>query len=248
VCEHASVNGDRGDAHADSELARIRGYYAVRDRPRSRSGTMERAAGLLAKERCAIVRELVTREIGPRARILDVGCGSGSDLRWWLDAGWPAEQLAGCDMLPNRVAVAQELCPDVEIRLADGRSLPFHDDVFDVVTAATVFSSILDPGLRRSIFGEMERLVRGGGVIAIYDFRVRKPTNPHVIAMTPRRLGALGRTPDASMPVSPLIYGVAAAARLGERGERAAMRLMPRTHLLSVWRSPRADQTAGQAS
>ncbi len=198
---------------------------------------MAAAAGHLSNERRVIVRDLVMREIGPGARILDVGCGTGSDLRWWQDAGWPREQLAGCDILLNRVAVAKKLCPETEIRLANGWSLPFEDGGFDVATAATVFSSIRDPKLRRSIFAEMNRVVRPDGLIVIYDFRVRKPTNRHVVAMTPERLRALGRAPDRSLPVSPLIYAVALASRLGGHVERLLTSVLPRTHLLAIWRS-----------
>jgi hypothetical protein len=45
----------------------------------------------------------------------------------------------------------------------------------------TVFSSILDPAMRRAVAGEMARVLRPGGLVVSYDFRVardRRNTRP----------------------------------------------------------------------
>jgi hypothetical protein len=92
--------------------------------------------------------------------------------------------------------------------------------------------------MRRGLFAEMARALRPGGIVIVYDFVIRNPRNPRVVAMTGRRLaGIAGRPPDASWPVSPLLYAVGPAAMLHPALARLVGRAMPRTHRLSVWRA-----------
>ena len=175
-----------------------------------------------------------------------MGCGSGGDLAFSSGApGWPADRLAGVDLIPSAVGGCALACPDVDLRLSDSSSFPFRTTAVDVATAATVFSSILDPGVRRALFAEMERVVRPGGVLLLYDFVIRKPTNPNVTGMPLHRLADLGRPPDWSMRLSPLLPAVAVAAALHPRLADVAMRVAPRTHRLSCWRKPPLEADVG---
>jgi ubiquinone/menaquinone biosynthesis C-methylase UbiE len=189
-------------------------------------------------ERLARMESVVESVAGPGPRLLDVGCGTGLDLAHWLATGWPAASLAGVDLVPDRIRRAQERCPGVDLQVTSGSALPFATGSFDIATAVTVFSSILDPDLRRELFGEMCRVVRPGGAVIVYDFVIRNPRNRDVVAMTPALLRQLGRRPDASIPITPLIQLVALGARLGRRAADLAMRFAPRTHRLSRWSVP----------
>jgi SAM-dependent methyltransferase len=103
----------------------------------------------------------------------------------------------------------------------------------------TVFSSILDPDLQVRLFREMIRIVRPGGLVVIYDFVIRKPTNHDVRGLGLARLRALaGRPPDGSSRITPVLHLVAAGAVIGRPFVRQAMRRAPRTHRLSYWRVP----------
>lgn len=232
----------REPAEPGDEVERIRAVYAERDRARPRGRAIAEAYRRLNAQRLARMRELVERmhlggaSAGERPRLLDVGCGGGYDLARWLEAGWPPERLAGTDLVPERLAAARAACPGVRFEESGGDQLPFEDDSFDVATAVTVFSSILDPEMRSRLFAEMERVVRPGGAILVYDFVVRKPTNPNVVGMPMRLLTELGRRPDASFRLSPLLQLVALAALLGRRAADLAMAVAPPTHRLSVWR------------
>jgi SAM-dependent methyltransferase len=231
-----------------AEVDRIRRYYAERDRSSGGRSALADASRRLADERRLLVEGRIRQELGDGPiRLLDVGCGGGLDLRWWLDRGWPPSRLAGCDVVDARVSAARAACPGVDIRLADGMTLPFADASFDVAHAATVFSSILDPGVRRVLFAEMARIVRPGGLVFVYDFRVRKPTNRHVAVMGRKELAALGRPPDHVRSVSPFIYGVAIAGMVGRAAASSAMRVLPRTHLLASW-SVRGEPPARTSS
>lgn len=222
---------------ATGEVARIRDAYAARDRSSGRHPAIREAYRRINAQRLRAMHELL-RDVAPPpgGRILDVGCGTGSDLGSLLQAGWSEDRIAGVDLLPWRVEAARRALPGVDLRVVDGDRLPFDAGTFDAATAVTVFSSILDPGVGRALFAEMERVVRPGGLLLVYDFVIRKPSNPHVRALPIDRLRDLGRPPDGSRRLSPLLQLVAAGAAVHPRAADLAWRLAPPTHRLSWWR------------
>lgn len=224
------------EASASEEVERIRAVYQDRDARPGRHPAIAAAYGRLNAERTRLMHALIAPVAPPASgRILDVGCGSGYDLARWIRDGWRADQLAGVDVSPERVERARAACPGADIRLGDGTVLPFDAGTFDAATATTVFSSILDGALRRALFREMQRVVRPGGLIVVYDFVLRKPTNSHVRGLSLRRLAELGRPPTGSRRLSPLLQLVAAADLVHPRVGDVAMRFAPRTHRLSWW-------------
>jgi len=125
-------------------------------------------------------------------RILDVGCGNG---RWLRDlVRWGAEpaNVVGIDALDDRVARARQLVPpSLAVHGGDAAKLPFEDASFDLVVQCMLMSSVLDPGARRSIAGEMLRVLKPGGVILWQDFAINNPRNADVRAVTRRELRVL---------------------------------------------------------
>jgi ubiquinone/menaquinone biosynthesis C-methylase UbiE len=128
-------------------------------------------------------------EIGPLAgkRVLEVGCGSGN----WLEMLSTAKDLAGIELDPERAARAAARFPGADIRTGDASRLPWEDSRFDIVLQSTVFSSILDSGMRRAVASEMLRVLAPGGAILWYDFFVDNPSNPHVRGVRRREIEAL---------------------------------------------------------
>ena len=114
-------------------------------------------------------------------RILEIGCGSGHWLRECVKWGALPENLAGVDLLADRIARARELSPPgVLLTCTNAVHLLFPDSSFDIVLQATVFTSILDEALKTAIAVEMLRVLKPGGIILWYDFRVNNPRNPDV--------------------------------------------------------------------
>lgn len=114
---------------------------------------------------------------------LDVGCGTGAWLRTLLEWGADAERLHGTDLLPDRIATARVLSPHIDWSVSEGDALPFEERSMDLVSAHMVFSSIPDPVARRDLAREMSRLLRTGGLILIYDFRISHPRNPDTVGI-----------------------------------------------------------------
>ena len=110
--------------------------------------------------------------------ILEIGCGKGTWLRDFIKWGAQPENLRGVDLLTDRVAQAQQLCPElVKIYCGNASNLPIPDATFDLVLQATVFSSILDTRMKQQIACEMLRVVKDDGLILWYDNHISNPWN-----------------------------------------------------------------------
>lgn len=124
-------------------------------------------------------------------RLLEVGCGSGNWLEILERFGARRDGLAGIDLDPGRVDVCRSRFPGADIRSGDASELPWESGSFDVVFQSTVFSSILEPTMRRALASEMLRVLAPGGAILWYDFFMDNPANPNVRGVRRREIEAL---------------------------------------------------------
>jgi ubiquinone/menaquinone biosynthesis C-methylase UbiE len=104
-----------------------------------------------------------------RARILDVGCGTGRFLLQ-LARTLPSARLYGLDMSPFYVRHARKLLAkhDVTLSTEHAERMPWADAAFDVVTSVFVFHE-LPPKVRRTVAREMARVVAPGGRVVLCD-------------------------------------------------------------------------------
>ena len=72
-------------------------------------------------------------EVGQGTRFLDAGCGGGGASVLAAERG---AQISGLDAAEGLLTFARERVPDGDFRAGDIESLPFDNDVFDVVFAA----------------------------------------------------------------------------------------------------------------
>lgn len=124
-------------------------------------------------------------------RLLEVGCGSGNWLEVLERFGARREGLAGIDLDPGRADVCRSRFPGADIRSGDASVLPWEGGSFDLVFQSTVFSSILDPEMRRAVAFEMVRVLKPGGAVLWYDFFMDNPANPNVRGVRRREIEAL---------------------------------------------------------
>jgi SAM-dependent methyltransferase len=243
VTDRSSQVHDSSD-EVRHEAARITGYYGRR----VRHGFAAARPFLLA-ERRRFMERLIERDARrlEDIRICDVGCGGGADLAFWAELGVPTSQLAGTELLEDRVELARTTVPGADIRHVTGFNLPFDDHSFDLTSASLVLSMVRDDPLRRRLFEEMWRVTAPGGLVVIYDMAFSKPWNRGVVSMNRRRLESLGPQPDETRPAAPFLPLLAPAVRLPRPLRRLVVSLLPRTHRLWVWRVPGApeDPVAG---
>jgi ubiquinone/menaquinone biosynthesis C-methylase UbiE len=112
------------------------------------------------------------RELGDasRARLLDVGCGTGRTLHQL----WRTHRdlrLWGIDLSPAYVRLARRRLAHVdELALAveNAEAMPFADATFDIATSVYLFHE-LPRNARRNVIAELSRVVRPGGLVVLED-------------------------------------------------------------------------------
>jgi SAM-dependent methyltransferase len=125
-------------------------------------------------------------------RLVEVGCGAGGNLLELLRVGFAPENLAGIDLLPERVARARHVLPAaVRLEAGDATAAPVPDASLDIVYVSTVFSSLLDDGTQQRLADAMWRWLRPGGGVLWYDFVVDNPRNADVRGVPLKRVQAL---------------------------------------------------------
>lgn len=113
--------------------------------------------------------------------VLEVGCGTGKWLRDLIAWGADPENVFGIELLQASASRARRLCPQsVTIECGNAAEMRFDSGSFDLVLQATVFTSVLDPEMKRAMAAEMLRVLRPDGLILWYDFFLRNPRNPYV--------------------------------------------------------------------
>lgn len=107
--------------------------------------------------------------VEPCGRLLDVGCGTGDDVREMAVAAGSRSFAVGVD---NSVAMVEEarrrgVPPNVEFRVAEATALPFADGEFVASRADRTLMHVPDP---RKALAEMVRVTRGRVVVYEVDF------------------------------------------------------------------------------
>ena len=111
---------------------------------------------------------------GPEdARLLDLGCGRGGPAIHLADAyGF---DVTGVDLVPYNVAAAvanaARADADPAFLVGDAATLPFREDAFDGCVALDSLVYVPD---RAAAFGEIARVVRDRGLVAVSDLVVRE--------------------------------------------------------------------------
>ncbi|GAJ13721.1 unnamed protein product, partial [marine sediment metagenome] len=121
----------------------------------------------------------------PGAKVLDVGCGTGTITLGVAEAVKPGE-VVGIDPGEDRIEVARDWAAQVAhpgnitFQVGDSHHLDFPDNTFDVVYSHTVMHFFLDPvmGLK-----EQKRVAKKGGWVIASGVRdmiiLRHPSCPH---------------------------------------------------------------------
>ena len=167
------------------EIKRIRGVYEDRiSRNLSERYSLFRPGELYMLQRREAVTLRMLRKAGWQSLrnrlILEVGCGRGNRLADFQRWGADPRSLHGVDLMQAFAREASTRYPNYNIAQSSGHRLPYRSGSFDLVAQSTVFTSVLDVGLRREIAREMCRVLKPDGLILWYDFRYPNPRNAAV--------------------------------------------------------------------
>lgn len=187
----------------DLELSRLDAEYRRRDSggvPVDRYTPFDESALLhfhsLERHLLALLKQHSFTDLAER-RILDVGCGSGTLLRRFLEYGASPTNLFGIDLMAHRIELAQHLHPTINWSVGSAHQLPYPDASFDLVMSFELFSSILNESLRQKIANEMWRVCKTEGLILLHDFIYSNPHNPRVRGITHKEIRRLFNKPGA---------------------------------------------------
>jgi arsenite methyltransferase len=136
-------------------------------------------------------------------RVLDVGCGRGLLLigaARRLTTGravgldlWRRQDQAGNDPAATIAnAQAEGVAERVELCDGDARRLPFDQQTFDIVVSSLALHNIPGAAGRAAAIGEVARVLKPGGRVAILDFR---NSRQYAAALAAAGLGEVHRSP-----------------------------------------------------
>ncbi len=117
-------------------------------------------------------RSYTLMHIQPGHKVLDVGCGPGTDTIPIATLVGPSGQVVGVDYDPAMIAEARNRAEQAGVsswvthQQADVTSLPFSSEAFDSCRCERVFQHLPHP---EHALGEMVRVTRAGGWVVVLD-------------------------------------------------------------------------------
>jgi arsenite methyltransferase len=117
--------------------------------------------------------------LDPGERVLDLGCGAGTDSLVAAQMVGEEGHVTGIDMTPAmlakaRAAAAEMGVTSVEFVECEAEHLPFPDEAFDVVISNGVIDLIPD---KDAVFSELHRVLVPGGRMQIADVTIQNPVS-----------------------------------------------------------------------
>ena len=112
-------------------------------------------------------------------RVLDLGCGAGSDSLVAAQMVGPEGSVIGIDMTPEMLAKARRAATEMgaaNVEFVEGEIelLPFADESVDVVISNGVIDLLPD---KETVFAEIQRVLCPGGRIQLADVTIQQPVS-----------------------------------------------------------------------
>ena len=127
-----------------------------------------------------------------RPRILEIGCGEGSNLRYLAEAA-PGAALFGIDFSLNKTRFLRSVLPGAGLACADSLALPFKEGSFDAALIRDLLHHV--NWARDEVIEEALRVVKPGGVAIIFESHGRTALNRIFQIVNPAEAGMMDSTP-----------------------------------------------------
>ncbi len=163
-----------------TERARIKSVYDdYSGDPEYSSRWAGPAFDFMIERRWAHIRDALRRsgaDLGS-GRVLDIGAQRGDDCARLRQLGIDPGRIIALELLERYAREARRRHPWMMTVTGDALQLPFVSGSFSLVHQSTMLSSVLDPGRRRQVLREIDRILQPGGIFLSYDMRYRNPWN-----------------------------------------------------------------------
>jgi ubiquinone/menaquinone biosynthesis C-methylase UbiE len=144
----------------DIDIARAFADADASGRSEALAAYLDRVGGALAEHKRTSIEAMGLR---PGDAGLDVGCGTGDEVRLIAKRVGAAGRAVGVDASVELLAAARERTPagvPVEFVAADAHALPFADGEFAAARVERTLQHVVDPA---GVIAEMARVVRPAG-------------------------------------------------------------------------------------
>ena len=165
-----------------------RAHYQNKNKYRDDLLNKETLFQFLASKKCfinSLSRILLDKK---KAKVIDIGCGSSSQLISLVSLGFNQNNLFGIDINKDDIAFAKKNYPLLNLSYQDATNLDFKNEYFDLTYESTMFVQITNTKISQQIANEMIRITKKGGFLIIFDWRYGKFNNPNFLACNKRRI------------------------------------------------------------
>ena len=110
-----------------------------------------------------VLEKLILNALPPRARILDLCCGTGQLAHALSAQGF---RLTGIDGSESMIAIARRNAPDAAFRIGDARDFTIAGDFHAALSTFDSLNHVMRLDELASVFGNVYSALRSGGVFA----------------------------------------------------------------------------------
>jgi ubiquinone biosynthesis O-methyltransferase len=112
------------------------------------------------------ILDVISRHLGPKVQVLDIGCGAGFLSNDLAAAG---HQVTGIDLSTSSLAVAESHDHTHTVKYLEGDvyKIPFSDASFDVISAMDLLEHVSEP---EKVIAEASRVLKPGGIFFFNTF------------------------------------------------------------------------------
>lgn len=113
-----------------------------------------------------IIDQILKNRYHPGEKVLDAGCGSGRNLKWFYNAGF---EIYGIDLINDDITYCKSNYANQEqhFEIASLAEIPFEDDYFNHVICNAVLHFSENVAQFKRMFSELKRVLKPGGSLFI---------------------------------------------------------------------------------
>ena len=129
------------------------------------------------EEEFVVMRKILERsKLTKEDILLDIACGTGILVPFFLERGLAFSHIQGIDISPKMVEIFSQKFPDISVLCADFNTALFPDDFFTYIIIFNSFPHFLEP---ENLFKRVSQILKPGGKLVIAHSKTREKVDHH---------------------------------------------------------------------